>query len=161
MRRPALALVLALLGACQSWDTSAYNPWRDPPAQWLTVVVRDARSQDLWNAAESALERMGLRVAERDPLADTAVSNWEEDLSPYSRGSWRRRYHLRVEPWEAGGRHWRLGARVEVERNDNIGSPADPRYADWVAAEDDPVRTKRLLSDTRMILGRERDPWEE
>ena len=164
-RRSVLVLGLVLLGACQSWSTNPYNPWRDAPPEWATVVIRDARSQDLWNAAETAIERMGLRIAARDPQADTAVSTWENDLSPYSRGSFRRRYHVRAEVWEgapAGGdRHWRLGVRVEVERNDNIGAPADPRYADWVAAVDDTIRAKRLLSDARMILGRERDPWEE
>ncbi|HKB16064.1 MAG TPA: hypothetical protein VKF62_08355 [Planctomycetota bacterium] len=111
-----------------------------PPPRWQEVGVAGVGVDDLWTVVSTSLNQHDFRRLEIDRAAGTGKTGWDVSLHPYGGGGWRERAHVRVEPM--GERRWKVGIRVERERNESLKHPLEEKEAEWEPEEDNIERAR-------------------
>ncbi|MCI0588471.1 MAG: hypothetical protein L0323_16700 [Planctomycetes bacterium] len=115
-----------------------------PPPRWQDVAVRGVGVDDLWTVVTTTLNQHDFHRLEVDRAAGTGKTGWDVSLHPYSGGGWRERAHVRVEGM--GERRWKLGVRIERERNETLKHPLEETEAEWEPDEDNIERARVVAS---------------
>ncbi len=156
MRTPAVLVALALLvplaPACTSVARQEELDSRE--ARWKTIEVSAPSDRVLWQLSMLAIQSQGYPLgAGTDTGARLIESGWKTDLQPFRGDGKRWRARMRLTPLEPG--RWKLEARVQVEKNQNLVTPLDPVRAEWEHAPDDEGKAQVLLQHVRSRLGPE------
>lgn len=151
-RRAVLALVLAL--TCGTACLSGKKPF---DGRWRGVQLAAPSDHMVWQLTLLSLQGMGFPLAAgTDSGSGHVVTGWKTDLQPF-RGEGRRwRAEVRMTPVESG--LWRLEARVERERNENLVTPLDPTRADWQPDGSDERSAQILLMHVQARLNPSLEP---
>ncbi|HET6204986.1 MAG TPA: hypothetical protein VFI25_19515 [Planctomycetota bacterium] len=136
MRSPFFlgALALGALAGCRALGLSG------PEERWQEVTVNGVGVDDLWTVVTTSLNQSGFRRLEIDRAGGSGSSGWDVSLHPYSGGGWRERAHVRVEP--AGERKWKVGVRVEREKNETVRKTLEETEAEWDSEPDNLERAR-------------------
>lgn len=145
-----LALVLAFL-ACASLFSACATP-RPGPA-WVEDEVEAGSDRVLWEVTIIALEKTGFPVGSGiEPGKLTAVSGWKNQLDPFRGKGFRERCEIHYTR-QPDPRRYKIGVRVERDRNMDILRPLDLTYADWEAQPDNQERARVVLRYIKALLG--------
>jgi len=121
-----------------------------PEPRWQEIRVSGVGLDDLWTVVATSLLQKDFHRLEIDRRAGIGTTGWDVSLYPYRGGGWRERAHVLVET--AGERTWKVGVRVEKERNDTMKHPMDESQADWEPEEDDAERARVVALRIRAAL---------
>ena len=147
MRGAFLAAVVGLgaLTGCRAIGLSG------PEERWQDVRITGVGVDDLWTVVTTSLNQSGFRRVDIDRAAGSGTTGWDVSLYPYTGGGWRERAHVRVEP--AGERAWKLGVRVEREKNETVKRTLDEKEAKWEPEADDEERARIVARRVVAALG--------
>ena len=119
--------------------------------RWESARVEGIGADDLWTLVGTSVARDGFRRLEVDREKGTGTSAWLVSLYPYSGGGWRERAHVRLEP--AGERAWKIGVRIEREKNETVRRPLVEAEAEWEPDADDAERARIVARRIGAALG--------
>ena len=146
--KPSAIVSFVLLASCFGCASGG----GDRPAMWSDSIGHD---RDLiYEHCILVMEEQGFEI-DRDRSirgAGTIVTRWNVQLAPFRYQGIRRRAHLLVEraPALRGAdpkreQPYRVGVRVEIERNKTIQDPMNPALAEWEPGEHDSTHEERML----------------
>jgi hypothetical protein len=153
--RSLAAVLLAALVACAvsaaCTSVARQESLDAKQARWKTIEVEAPSDRLLWQLTLLAIQTQGYPLGSgTDPGAGVVESGWKTDLQPF-RGEGRRwRAVVKMEPVSAG--RWKLDARVQCEKNQNLVSPLDPVRAEWEHEADDERKAEILLQHVQARL---------
>lgn len=145
-----IALVLAFF-ACIALFSGCATP--RPAPVWVEDEVEAGSDRVLWEVTIIALEKTGFPVGSGiEPGKLTAVSGWKNQLDPFRGKGFRERCEIHYTRL-ADTRRYKIGVRVERDRNMDIIRPLDLTYADWEAQTDNDERARVVLRYVKALLG--------
>lgn len=145
-----IALFLALF-VCASFASGCATP--RPGPVWVEDEVEAGSDRVLWEVTIIALEKTGFPVGSGiEPGTLVAVSGWKNQLDPFRGKGYRERCEIRYTR-QPDTRRYKIGVRVERDRNMDIIRPLDLTYADWEAQADNAERARVVLRYIKALLG--------
>jgi len=148
MSRCWILLLLSFM-ACDS--VARQEELASKEAHWKTAEVSAPSDRMLWQLSLLALQSQGFPLAAgTDPGARQVESGWKTDLQPFRGDGKRKRATVRLTPLEKG--RWKVEARVQVEKNQNLVSPLDASRAEWQGTSDDESGAQILLQHIQSRL---------
>jgi hypothetical protein len=144
--------VLALGGVAPACKSHARQEAEDEKvAQWRSLEVEAPSDRMVWQLMLLSLQNQGFPLAAgTDPGARQVESGWKTDLQPFRGDGNRKKAVLKLAPIEKG--RWKLEARVQVEKNQNLVTPLDATRAEWEPSADDAMMALVLLQHVRARL---------
>ena len=145
-----MCAAVLLAGGCSLLSSAP-----DPEEAWVEQEIHDGPPRrDLLRACEWAVLRSEFPVSDRDEVAGRVTSGWDVNLAPYSKQGTRSRAVLEVV--ELSERNaYRVRARVEVQRNQEVHQTLELAAADW---EDDGFDMTRARIVLQQVLVQVRRP---
>lgn len=120
-------------------------------ARWKTAEVSAPSDRVLWQLTLLSLQTQGYPLgAGTDPGTRQVQSGWKTDLQPFKGDGRRWRAVVKLSPLEKG--RWKVEARVQCEKNQNLVTPLDPVRAEWKHAPDDESAAQILLQHIQSRL---------